>query len=170
MSGEEKSEGTVDRQDGKQANAGSRGEFASVAEALLSGSPPGIEPTGRSNSGSSSGIEAAPGVVEKSAKRKFEHLQYLEDLADQGSDRVLRERYAAKVYVIVKWWLAGVYLILILSGFNIGFVWQIPPITGHPFYLDSTVIIALLGATGAIGLLAIVLRGIFRDRKRSEDR
>lgn len=90
----------------------------------------------------------------------------------------MRADYAGNIYKLAKWWLRGVMGILILSGFKPGIEFlggTVLPLKFHidSFSLDNSVLIALLGATGGLGLVAIILRNLFpsaeSEKKKAEE-
>jgi hypothetical protein len=100
------------------------------------------------------------------ARLKLELRQLAEQLNNDKDIRKMRRNFARRIYRITRAWLGGVFLILLLQGFRFGCRLDCMGIQSQPFSLSDTVLTALLAATGAIGLLAIVLRNLFPGTTR----
>lgn len=93
----------------------------------------------------------------ETAKLKLEIQRLSNNVKGEEDTRKMRRIFAERIYRVTSWWLVGIFVILMLQGFH--FI---------EFYLSDTVLAALIGATGGIGLLAIILRNLFpSDEKKS---
>lgn len=92
------------------------------------------------------------------SREKDERLKD-ETLKDRQQDREQRKTYAGKIFILVAGWLAGVFIILLLSGWQHS-AWF--PYC-HPFHLSDKVLMTLIGGTSAsvIGLMVIVANYLF---------
>ena len=75
-------------------------------------------------------------------------------LAKLNQDLELREKYSGKLFDLIKYWLAAIFLLLLLQGF-VG-------VHGY-FALSDKVLITIIGGTtiNVLGLFAIVANYIF---------
>lgn len=75
-------------------------------------------------------------------------------LKDRGQDRDQRKEFADRIFNLIKWHLAGVFVLLFLSG------------APFHFHLDNEIFIILLGTTTAnvIGIFAFVARYLFHQK------
>ena len=85
-------------------------------------------------------------------KKGAQHLDD-ETVSDRKSTRELRESYSKRVYEYLVWYSIAAFLVIILQGTHY-----------NGFQLDSTVISIIVGSTAvsAIGLVGIVVRGLFK--------
>ena len=96
--------------------------------------------------------------LNEDSREKDEQLRN-ETLKDRQQDRAQRKEFAGKIYWLVAFWLGGVGVILLLSG------WQHSAWFPYcrPFQLSDGVLMTLIGGTSAsvIGLMVIVANYLF---------
>ena len=78
------------------------------------------------------------------------HEMAQEGIRDRRQDRVLRGKYADKIYLLVCWWLVGIFVVILCSGFK----WIV---------LSDSVLIAIMTGTtiDILGLMVIVANYLF---------
>lgn len=104
---------------------------------------------------------------QKSFERRLQRERHSADLADRKSSREMRERYALYVFKYLCSYSIFCALVVILQGFG-GF-----PFFRHGekfplFNIDNSALCMLIGstATAIIGLIAIVLKGLFSKQDK----
>lgn len=108
--------------------------------------------------------EAAVALLKHTLKAKEARLDI--EIKNHEANRDLREKLTKRVITLTTYWLASIFTTLLLKGFGTAFGF---------FDLSDGVIIAQLGATGLLGLLAIILRSLFspennrRSARRNRD-
>jgi hypothetical protein len=101
---------------------------------------------------SSSQVEDAAATSETEffakSRERVEIDGILQDLGE-------RKKYAGRIFWMVVVWLAAIALVIVMEGFHL-----------LGFYLDSSIVIALIGGTttGIVGLFLIVARYLFPRR------
>jgi hypothetical protein len=95
--------------------------------------------------------------VEELRSKRLEYSLKEEELKGQQQDRDERKDYATKVYVLLVIFLLIVFAIVVLVG-----------IISFPFHLSDNVLITILTTASAnlIGIFAIVIRYLFKDKSR----
>lgn len=99
-------------------------------------------------------VELVSEVKSKDAiDKKEETALATEKISDAQSNRALRERLAGRVYWYLVGYSAGAFMLLVLHGAKY-----------NGFALDKTVLALVVGSTAvsAIGLVGIVVRGLFK--------
>ena len=78
----------------------------------------------------------------------------VDTLKDRGQDRDQRKEFADRIFNLIKWYLAGVFLLLFVNGSPLN------------FHLDNEIFLILLGTTTAniIGIFAFVARYLFHKK------
>lgn len=78
----------------------------------------------------------------------------VDTLKDRGQDRDQRKEFADRIFNLIKWYLAGVFLLLFVNGAPLN------------FHLDNEIFLILLGTTTAniIGIFAFVARYLFHKK------
>ena len=97
----------------------------------------------------------APDEDPERARLRLELRRTSNKLKSDEDTREMRRKFAGRIYLVSSCWLGGIFAILILQGFHF-----------EGFYLTDTVLAALIGATGGIGLLAIILRNLFPNDEK----
>ena len=98
-------------------------------------------------------------------ERELKHESHLADLSDRNSSRGMRERYALYVFAYVCLYSFFCGFVVLFQGFG-----GIPYFQGREkylfFHIDDKALCILIGstATAIIGLIAIVLKGLFPKR------
>lgn len=102
-------------------------------------------------------LPAGPDLIDNLLESRLRQAELEEIIQDYASNRELREKYAAKVYLFLATWSAGVFLILVVNGFGL---WG--------FTLADTVLSVLVGGTtiSVIGLVGFIVRGLFASPRR----
>jgi hypothetical protein len=104
-------------------------------------------------------IKAPPVVSAEPDKLSKEELEiqhkHLENVGF-AQDIQARKKYAFRIFLLVLFWLLGVYAILIFEGFRL-----------REFHLPDNVLLAAIGSTTAniIAILVIVVKYLFPDKR-----
>lgn len=117
-------------------------------------------------------------VSDESVPDEYRFLEYRmknNDFLNAEQNRTLRKELSSKVYKLVCYWLGFVCLVVFLTGVKtlktvklIAFIY----IPRFSFELSDSVLIALISATAIIGLLGIILSGLFKveeEKGKKED-
>ncbi|MCC7439791.1 MAG: hypothetical protein IT211_14990 [Armatimonadetes bacterium] len=100
----------------------------------------------------------APDEDPEKARLRLELRRIHGRIKSDEDTRKMRRRFAQRIFYVSSAWLSGVFIILLLQGFHC-----------QGFYLSDTVLTALIGATGGIGLLAIILRNLFPNEEKKPE-
>lgn len=98
-------------------------------------------------------------ATEDLASRKLDNAAKHEAIRDAQSQRGQRRQYARRTFWLVSTWITIVLLLLLFEGFGSVYPY-------FHFHLSDKVLMVAVGSTtvNILGMLAIVLHGLFRDR------
>lgn len=127
-------------------------------------SPPGLSPFSKDPKDVAKALSDASEPLRKplpstlSVGRKEENRFIREDIKDRQLRRRLQNRVAQQIVSLTKWWLLGVFCVIVASGIGNAF---------GGFIISDMVILALLGTvtTNIIGLFIVLANHLFPTRK-----